>query len=146
MGNEQFTRGMWEYFALKRAEVKKILEGASRPESPFREIKEQVRCNADMGCGSQMMRRGYHAMRDGSWEEFKERCRVEEKSSEWTLKRIREANEKVARDEIGRLGFVLEILRKSTDFLRRIIAPVGGMGDVTLSKICPHCNSFPLEH
>ena len=39
-----------------------------------------------------------------------------------------------------RLGVVQEILRKSTDFLRRVIAPVGGMGGVTLSYVCPHCN------
>ena len=32
-----------------------------------------------------------------------------------------------------------------TDFLLRIIAPVGGMGAVTLSDVCPHCNSFPLK-
>ena len=84
-------------------------------------------------------------MRDGSWEEFKERYREEEKSSEWTLERLREAYEKVARDEIGRMGFVQEILRKSTDFLRRVIALVGGMGGVTMSYICPHCSSFHLE-
>ena len=36
-------------------------------------------------------------------------------------------------------------LRKSKDFLRRIIAPVGGLGGVALSYICPQCNSFPLE-
>ena len=34
------------------------------------------------------------------------------------------------------------ILRKNTDFLRRVIAPVGGTGGVTLSQVCPHCNSF----
>ena len=33
----------------------------------------------------------------------------------------------------------------STDHLRRIIAPVGGQGGVTVSFLCPHCNSFPLE-
>ena len=87
----------------------------------------------------------YLAMEKGSWEAFKERCRKEEKSSEWTLERIREACEKVAKDEIGCLGLVQEILRKSTDFLRRVIAPVGGMGAVTLSYVCPDCNSFPLE-
>ena len=37
----------------------------------------------------------------------------------------REAYEKVVKEEAGRLGIVREILRKSTDFLRRIIAPVG---------------------
>ena len=31
------------------------------------------------------------------------------------------------------------------DFLRRIIAPVDGMGGVTLSYVCTHCKSFPLE-
>ena len=59
-----------------------------------------------------------------------------------TFERIREAYEKVAKDGIGRLGIVQEILRKSTDFLRRIIAPVGG---VTLSYVCPSCNSFSCE-
>ena len=76
-------------------------------------------------------------MRNGSWEEFKDRYRKEEKSSEWTLERIREANEKVARDEIRRLE-IAEIRRKNT-------APVDGMGGVTLSYVCPHCNWFPLE-
>ena len=34
---------------------------------------------------------------------------------------------------------------RSTDYLRRIIAPAGGQGSVTLSYLCPHCNSFPVE-
>ena len=78
------------------AEAKKILEDAARErqegiqgqrqqDSPFREILEQVRGNADMGCGPQMMRKGCIALRDGSWEEFKEGCREKENSSEWTL-------------------------------------------------------------
>ena len=49
------------------------------------------------------------------------------------------------KEKVERLGIVREILRISTDFLRRIIAPVGGRRGVTLSIICPHCNSFPLE-
>ena len=64
------------------------------------EILVQVRGNEDMGCGPQMMRKGFIAIRDGSWEEFKERCREKEKSSELTLERIREAYEKVARYEV----------------------------------------------
>ena len=76
---------------------------------------------------------------------FKEEHRKEEKSSEWTLERIREAYEKGAKDVSGRLGIVQEILRKSTYFLRRAVAPVGGMEGVTLSYVCPYCNSFPLE-
>ena len=83
MGNEQFLRGMWEYFTLKRADAKKILEDDSREkqegkqgqwqqESPFKEVLEQVKRSADTGCGPQMMRRGYLAMKNGSWEDFKE--------------------------------------------------------------------------
>ena len=63
----------------------------------------------------------------------------------WALETIRDAHEKAVKEEAGRLGTARGILRKSTDFLRRTIAPVGGSGGVTLSYICPHCNSFPLE-
>ena len=53
MGNEQFIRGMWECFTLKRAEAKKILEDAARErqegmqgqcqqESLFMEILERL--------------------------------------------------------------------------------------------------------
>ena len=50
----------------------------------------------------------------------------------------------MAKDEAGRLNIVQGVLLKSTDFLRRIIAPAGGQGGVTLSNLCPHCNSFSL--
>ena len=53
MRNEQFKRGMWEYFTLERAEARKILadaswerqeviQGKGQQESPFREVLEQV--------------------------------------------------------------------------------------------------------
>ena len=137
----------------RKAEVIKILADVSREkqegiqgkwqqESSFREVLEQAKRNVDTDCGAQMMRRGYLAMKNGSWEELKERYRKEGESSKWTLERTREAYEKVAKDEIGRFCILQEILRKSTDFLERVIAPVGGMGGVTLSYVCQHCNSF----
>ena len=43
------------------------------------------------------------------------------------------------------MSIVQEIMLRSTDYLRRIIAPVGGQGGVTMSYLCPNCNSFPLE-
>ena len=50
------------------------------------------------------------------------------------------------KDDRGRLGIAQETLRRrARTSLRRIIAPVDGMGRVTLSYICPHCNSFPLD-
>ena len=58
---------------------------------------------------------------------------------------IREPYEKVVKEEAGRLDIVLEILRKSTDSLRRIMEPVGGSGGVTLSYICPTLQQFFLE-
>ena len=143
MENEQFINGMWKYFVFKRAEVKKILEDAARERQEGKQ--GQRKCGYGMwrpkSCGKATSQK-----RDDSWEEFRKGCKEEEKSSAWTLEQMREACEKVAKEEIGRLGTVQENLRKSKDFLRRIIAPVGGKGGVTLSYICPHCISFSLEY
>ena len=76
------------HLLLKGAEVRKILAEASRErqeevqgqwqqESLFREVLEQVKRTAVADCGHQMMRRGYLAMRNGSWEDFGERYRKE---------------------------------------------------------------------
>ena len=67
------------------------------------------------------------------------------KASEWAFDRVEEAFEKVAQDEAEKVSIVQKIMLRSTDYLRRIIAPVGGQGGVTMSYLCPHCNSFPLE-
>ena len=37
------------------------------------------------------------------------------------------------------------ILCVQVRFPRRITAPIAGVGDVTLSHVCPHCHCFPLE-
>ena len=50
----------------------------------------------------------------------------------------------VAHDEAEKMSIVQEITLRSTDYLRRIIAPVGGQGGVTMSYMCPNCNSFTL--
>ena len=67
------------------------------------------------------------------------------KASEWAFDRIEEAFELVAQDEAEKMSIVKEIMLRSTEYLRRIIAPVGGQGGVTMSYLCPHCNSLPLE-
>ena len=85
-------------------------QGQWQQESPFREILEQIIGNVDMGCGPQMMWKSYIAMRDDSCEEFRKGCREKEKPSEWILEKLREAREKVAKEEIGRLGSVQENL------------------------------------
>ena len=59
MGNEQFINGMWEY---SRRDTRSV---ATEPR--FREVLEQVKGNADVGCGSQMMPSGYLALREGNY-------------------------------------------------------------------------------
>ena len=124
MGNEQFTRGMWEYVTLRRAEAKRIRDDAAREkqegiqgqwqqESPFREVLEQARRNKYMGCSSEVIRKGCVAGKDSRWQDFKEECKVKGKSSEWNSGTVRE---KVVKEEAGRLGIVREILRKKHGF------------------------------
>ena len=43
------------------------------------------------------------------------------------------------------MSIMHKIMLRSTDYLRRIISPVGGQGGVTMSFLCPNCNSFLLE-
>ena len=79
------------------------------------------------------------ALRGTSWKKSK--------LCEWNFERLQEAYDKVAMEDIGCVSIVLELfLRKSTDFLRRIIASVSGMGGVTLSHVFPHCSCFPLDN
>ena len=61
----------------------------------------------------------------------------------WT--RTKQEAFEVAKDEAGKLSIVQEIMIRSTDCLRRTIAPAGGQGGVTMSYLCTNCNSFLLE-
>ena len=117
------------------------MQGQWQHESPFLEVLEQVKRSAGTDCGPQTTRRAYNAKKFGNWDSFNKECRKDGKRCEWT-----EAYDKVAAmEDIGRLSIVQDILRKSTGVLRRIIAPVDGMGGVTLSYACPHCSCFPLD-
>ena len=60
------------------------------------------------------------------------------KSTECAFERMKEAFELVAQDEARKVSIVQEIMLKSTDYLRRIIAPVGGQGGVTALQQLPH--------
>ena len=63
----------------------------------------------------------------------------------WTSAEVREYHNEVEQEDKDRQSIVQDILRESTDFSRRIIAPVEDQGGVTLSYVCPHCRRFPLE-
>ena len=70
----------------------------------------------------------------------------DDKLSMWAIVKVRECCDGVDLEDESRLSIAQDILRKSTDFLRRIIAPCDGVGGVTLSYVCPHCHRFSLEH
>ena len=50
------------------------------------------------------------------------------KTSEWAFDKIKEAFDLVAQDEARKVSIVQEVMFKSTDYLRRLIAPVEGQG------------------
>ena len=154
-GKEPYLRGMWEHFSCGRSKAKKSrqltdeeeqagIEDQWQQESPAKEYLEQVKCCHETDCSEPMMMKSYTAVKNGNWEENTDTFR-KMKASEWTLDRIKEAFELVAQDEAEKMSIVQEIMLRSTDSLRRIIAPVGGQGGATMSLLCPHCNSFPLE-
>ena len=155
-GKEPYVRGMWEHVLQERSRVKRFrelaeeekqagIQGQWQQESPAREYLEQVKFCHNTDCNEPMMKKGFTALKNGTWEEYEETFRIKMKASEWVFDRIKEAFELVAQDEAEKVSIVHEIMLRSTDYLWRIIAPVGGQGGVTMSYLCPHCNSFPLE-
>ena len=90
-----------------------------------------------------MVKQAFFALKGGDWEEYKSIFKVQAKATEWAFDRIQEAFERVAKDEARKLSIVQKFFLRSTDYLRRISAPAGGQGGVTLSYLCPHCNRFP---
>ena len=99
-----------------------------------RQVLEQVRVKYGyVGSGPQMMRRGYVAMKNGR--------QLDRNSKKDTGKK--ESHRSGPSKEHAKL--MRKWQRITLGFLRRVISPVVGMGGVTLSYVCPHCNSFPLE-
>ena len=84
-------------------------------------------------------------MKSGEWKTYENTFRTEVKATEWAFGRIKEAFDKVAKNEAKRPSTVQEIMIRSTDYLRCIIAPTGEQGGVTMSHLCPQCNSFPIR-
>ena len=146
MGKAQHVREMWQYFCQQRSRVKKLREeaekereagmhGQRQQEPAAGEYWEQVECCNDPDCTHRVMKHGFLALKSGEWEEYKNTFRNQVKVTEWAFDRVKEAFEKVARDEAAKLSTVQEIMTRSTDYLRRIIAPAGGARrrcDVTL--------------
>ena len=145
---------MWEYFCRETYRVKRFRElkkkssqeymGQWQLESPAKEYLEQVKCFDDTDCTHRVKKQGFVAQKSGDWEEYKSIFRTDVKAAEWAFDRIKEAFEQVAQDEARKLSTVQEMMIRSTDYLRRTIAPVRRQGGVTMSHLRPHCNSFPF--
>ena len=65
--------------------------------------------------------------------------------SELAFDRIKEAFEKVAKDDAKKLSTVQGNQVKKYRLLATHHRASGGQGGVTMSYLCPHCDSFPLE-
>ena len=141
---EPYLRGMWEHFSCERSKAKKFrkladeekqagIQGQWQQESQAREYLEQLKCSHDTDMTQ--------TATNQTWEE--EILGKKLTASECAFDRIKEAFDLVAKDEVEKISIVQEIMLRSTDYLRRIIAPVGGQRCVTMSYLCPNCNSSP---
>ena len=57
------------------------------------------------------------------------------KALEWAFERTQEGFDFVAQNEARKVSVVQEIMLRSTDYFRRIIATAGGQGRVTMSLL-----------
>ena len=103
----------------------------------------QLESRDDTPCTERMMKQGFIALKSGDWEEYRSIFRVEVKATEWAFDRKQEAFEQVAQDEAGKLSIVQE--NHAHNHRPLATHHSGGQGGVTMSFLCPHCNSFPLE-
>ena len=65
--------------------------------SPAREYSEHVKCCHDTDRNELMMKNGFTALKNGTWEEYKETLKEKMNVSEWAFDRIKEAFDLVAR-------------------------------------------------
>ena len=148
-------RGMWAHFiTIKKSMGKKVLADAAKEkqggtqgqwQQGFKEVLEQVNGNLNTDCDANMMRRAYHAEKSVTGRFQGGIPGRKASSASGPMQDSRAPYDRVASEDIGRLSIARDILQKSFDFLRRIIAPIVGMGGATLSYVCPHCNRFSVE-
>ena len=125
LGSEQFLRGIWEYLTHKKGRSKKDSSGrcSRKTRSKARPVVTGV--TLQRGCGTSQKKCGYRLRspdnapclhRNEAWQlgEFlRKNTGRKEGSVIGPLKEFWEAYEKVAMDDIDRLGVAQAILRKS---------------------------------
>ena len=90
---------------------------------------ELVKHNRDLRSEGLLMHLAYYAGKSGDWERFLEEFRKIDKLSVLGSITVRDSYNEVEAEDEGRSSIAQDILRKSTDFLRRILAPSGGAGE-----------------
>ena len=93
-------------------------DGSWQNESLHKE-PELLRNIGDLSFDGWLLRKTYNVWKCGDWEEFLENVRL----SAWTSVKVRECYNGVDED---RKSIAQQIMQKTTDVVRRIIAPVGG--------------------
>ena len=108
-GNTSLSKeyGQNRYWRMPRRTSTKEYKVTSLQRSPGT-VKE---CS-DTDCDAHMMRRACYAGKSGNWEGFKEEFRKKAKFSEWACARLKEAYEKVASEDVGRLSIAQDTLRE----------------------------------
>ena len=82
---------MWEYFLQERSRVKRFreladeekqagIQGQWQQESPAKEYLEQVKCCHDTDCNEPMMKKGFTALKEWTWEEYQENLQEKDES------------------------------------------------------------------
>ena len=65
------------------------MQGQWQQESPAREYLEQVKCCHDADCNESMMEKDFTALKNETWEEYKETFKEKMKASAWAFDRIK---------------------------------------------------------
>ena len=133
---------MWERFTLNKAWTRSGLaeadkerqngtDGDGQQEPPWKEELELARRSSDFCFEGILMRRACEAGKPGDWKNYLEVFFKDDRLSMWARVKERECYNEVELEDEGRISIAQDILRKSTDFLRRIIVPSDGPGRVT---------------
>ena len=59
-----------KFRSLAGEEKQAGIQGQCQQESPARECLEQVKCCHDTDCNESMMKKGFTAIQNGTWEEY----------------------------------------------------------------------------
>ena len=90
MEKEPYLCGMWEHFSCERSKAKKVRQLADEEKQaviqgqwpPARDYSEQVKCCHDTDCNESVVKNGFTALKNGTWEEHKETFMEKMKASE----------------------------------------------------------------